>query len=70
MTPNIGGGYGHRPWALCGKVAKIPYNDGFVTATCTRFRDHLTKGRKDPLKHFDERTRRSWYEEPCPAPPE
>lgn len=71
--PNIDGGIGHRPWTLCGAVAKIPYNNGFVTSVCTRFKDHTERAKKDPLKHFDERTRRSWYDEPtepCIAPPE
>jgi hypothetical protein len=71
--PNIGGGHGYRPWSLCGAVARVPYKDGHVMAICTRFKGHLQRGKRDPLKHFDERTKRSWYDEPtepCDAPPE
>lgn len=65
--PNVGGGHGYRPWKLCGAVGRVEYNGGTVIAVCTRFSGHLERGKKEPLKHFDERTRRSWYEEVQPV---
>jgi hypothetical protein len=62
--PNLGNGLGHRPWGICKAVAKIPYKGGHVMACCTRFEGHETKSTKAPLKHFDERTKQSWYDEP------
>ena len=71
--PNIGGGIGYVPWTLCGAVGRVPHRDGHVFAMCTRFKGHEERAKKDPLKHFDQRTRRSWYDEPtepCEPPSE
>lgn len=52
----------HSRSRWCGATHSFIHTNGNeVNLICTRFRDHLTKG-KDPLKHFDELRRQHWYE--------
>lgn len=43
-------------------------NGNEINLMCTRHRNHkIAPNTKEPLKHFDEMRRRSWYDEPNPA---
>jgi hypothetical protein len=42
-------------------------NGNEINVICTRFAEHLTQGKRDPLKHFDEARKRSWYDATSPA---
>lgn len=72
----------HRRDRWCGAQSSVTMDSGFeINVICTRFKDHkTTAGVREPLKHFDEVKKRSWYDEdgqsnklppgPCEPPAE
>lgn len=53
----------------CGATSSMVLENGNeINLMCTRHRNHkIAPNTKEPLKHFDEMRRRSWYDEPNPA---
>lgn len=53
----------HPKKEWCGATSEVTLANGNrINVICTRFKDHMGKG-KNPLQHFDEVRRRSWYEQ-------
>lgn len=42
-------------------------NSERINVICTRFAEHQILGTRDPLRHFDEVKKRSWYDDVPPA---
>lgn len=63
----------HPKSRWCGATGSFVTEDGReINLICTRFKGHKTESKKDPLRHFDEVKRRSWYDDdpqPCEASP-